>query len=359
MNRFIQKINSALTPVKLTDKLFFTKNLRLMVKSGVPLNDALKSLAIQTSNLRFKKTLEQVASKVQKGESVSSAFAQPPKIFSDIFINMVAAGEESGKLDEVLDTLSHQMHKEHDLRSKVKGALAYPVVVLTAMLVITGGLVIFVIPKFTAIFAQSGLTLPLPTRILMAVSAFSVHYFYIIIILLVALLIFFIKFKQTILGKRILHKILLHLPILAKLIIKINLSKITRSLSSLLKTDIPVVKSFLITGGLVHNIYYQQALEDVAETLKTGASIHQCLEKYNNLFPRTVIQIVAVGEETGTLDKILAELAEFYEEDLDNTLQNLPSLLEPILILILGLTVGGIALAIMMPIFSLSQGVGG
>ena len=330
-----------------------------MVKSGVPLNSALKSLSIQTDNLKFKKVLEEIGLRVQKGEALSSALTQSSKIFSDIFINMIAAGEESGKLDEVLDTLSHQMHKEHDLKSKVKGALAYPIVVLSAMLLITGGLIVFVIPKFATMFAESGLRLPLPTRILMAISTFSAHYFYIIIILFIALLIFFIKFKHTILGKKILHKILLHLPILAKLAMKVNLSKITRSLSSLLKTDIPVVKAFLITKGVVYNIYYQQALIEVAETLKTGASIHQCLEKYNNLFPRTIIQIVEVGEETGTLDKILAELAEFYEEDLDNNLKNLPSLLEPILILLLGITVGGVALSIMMPIFSLTQGVGG
>jgi len=264
--------------------------------------------------------------------------------------------EEAKKRFDAQDELLKKIYKSAE---KTRKYFMWTLIISLVMFILPLIGLMFVIPKFATMFAESGLRLPLPTRILMAISTFSAHYFYIIIILFIALLIFFIKFKHTILGKKILHKILLHLPILAKLAMKVNLSKITRSLSSLLKTDIPVVKAFLITKGVVYNIYYQQALIEVAETLKTGASIHQCLEKYNNLFPRTIIQIVEVGEETGTLDKILAELAEFYEEDLDNNLKNLPSLLEPILILLLGITVGGVALSIMMPIFSLTQGVGG
>lgn len=356
-NNILTKINSALNPIKLTDKLFFTKNLRLMIKSGVPLNQALESLTVQIDNVKFKQILQEIKTGVQKGEAFSLALGNFPKVFSDIFINMIKAGEESGKLDEILETLTDQIYKEHDLKSKIKGAMAYPVVIFTAMVAITGGLLVFVVPKLTAMFSESGMKLPLPTKILIALSNMLVHYFYLIIILAVVLAALFVRFRKTALGKKILHKICLHLPIFGKMIVKLNLARMSRSLSSLLKTDIPVVKSFLITADVIRNIYYQKALKDVAHALKQGANIHESLINYRGLFPQTVIQMIAVGEETGTLDEILEETAVFYEEDLNNILKNLPSLIEPILILFLGATVGAVALAIMMPIFSLSQTV--
>ena len=356
-NNILIKINSALNPIKLTDKLFFTKNLRLMIKSGVSLNEALESLTMQIDNIKFKHILQEIKTRVQKGEAFSLALSNFPKVFSEVFVNMIKAGEESGKLDEILETLADQIYKEHDLKSKVKGAMAYPIFIFTAMIAITGGLLVFVVPKLTAMFSESGMKLPLPTKILIAFSNMLVHYFYLIIILGIVLAALFIKFKKTILGKEILHKTCLCLPIFGKMAVKLNLARMSRSLSSLLKTDIPVVNSFLITAGVIRNIYYQQVLKEVAQALKQGANIHESLIQHRRLFPQTVIQMIAVGEETGTLDKILEEAALFYEEDLNNILKNLPSLLEPILILFLGATVGAVALAIMMPIFSLSETV--
>lgn len=356
MSNILQKLSLALTSVKITDKLFFIKNLYLMIKSSISLADALDSLVLQTSNQKFKLVLQDIAARIRQGESFSSSLALHPEVFPEIFVNMIKAGEESGKLEEVLVTLGEQLYKDHDLQSKVRGALAYPIVILVAMISITTGLVIFVIPKLTAMFVEANMALPLPTRILIASSNFMIHYSYIIIVVVVVAAVFFIRFRRTVTGKHVLHKILLRIPVIGKLVMKVNLARMSRTLSSLLKTDIPVVRSFTITSNVLANIYYQEALKACAEELKTGESIHSALAKFQQLFPVTILQMVAVGEQTGNLDVILTEIARFYEEDLDNNLKNLPSLLEPFLILMLGVVVGGVAIAIMLPIYSLSSG---
>ena len=197
--------------------------------------------------------------------------------------------------------------------------------------------------------------LPLPTRILIAVSDFMVHYFYIGIVLIIGVIVGFMQFKKTVIGKKILHKLVLLSPVLGRLAVKFNIARMSRSLASLLKTDIPVVDSFTIASSVLKNHYYRTALQHTAETLKTGATIHETLLTHGKLFPPTIVQMIMVGENTGKLSDMLEEIALFYEEDLDNTLKNLPALLEPILILFLGGTVGGVAVAIMVPVFSLSQ----
>lgn len=357
-NQFWKKINNSLNRVKLTDKLFFTKNLNLMVRSGIGLSEAMDSLVLQTDNPKFALVLTNIADRIREGESFSNALAEHKTVFPEIFINMVKAGEESGRLEQVLITLTEQMHKEHDLKSKVTGALAYPIVVLVAMLSITIGLIVFVIPQLTDMFVQAGMQLPLPTRILIAVSNFLIHYFYVAIILVAVLVVSFIKFKKKSSGKKIFHAILLKTPVIGKLAVKLNMARLARTLSSLLQTDIPVVRAFLITSKVLDNIYYSSALKEVSDDLQTGSGIYQALNKHKKIFPPAILQMVSVGENTGTLDEILGEVAKFYEEDLDNNLKNLPSLLEPFLILILGTVVGGVAIAIMMPIYSLSQAAG-
>jgi len=359
MSDIIKKINNKLTRVKLTDKLFFTKNLSLMIKSGIPLIDALDSLTKQTDNINLQSVLQSMSQQVKKGTSLSGAMSEHRPVFSDIFTNMVQAGEESGNLDEALKTLTIQMHKEHDLKSKVRGALAYPVVVLVAMVSIVIGLMIFVIPKMVSMFTSSGMELPLPTKILIKTSTFMANYYYILFLVLIIAIFAFVRFKKTATGQHILHGLILYLPIISTLSRKLNIARACRALASLLKTDVPVVDAFVIASNVLNNVYFKEALLVVSKKLKTGKQIHEALQQFPTLFPATILQMVLAGEQTGTLDTMLHEIAEFYEGDLDNSLKNLPSLLEPILILILGVTVGGIAISIMLPIFKLTEGAGG
>lgn len=358
INSLIEKLTNLIHRIKLTDKLFFAQNLTLMIKSGLSLSRGLAILAKQTENKRFKKIITDICQRVEKGQLLSKSLELHPQVFSSIFINMVKAGEESGRLDEILKELTLQIRKEHELLSKVKGALIYPIVVVVAMVGIVGGMMIFVIPQLTKMFTEAGVNLPLPTKILIAASAFLSQQLIFVLIFIVVSIVVFLKFKKTANGKQIFHKFILRLPILGAIALKVNLARFARSLSSLLKTDIPIVSSFEITATLLSNIYYKNALSAAAQKIVKGETIAASLADYNHLFPPVINQMILIGEETGKLDEVLADLAIFYEEDLDNIFKNLPSIIEPVLLLCLGVAVGGIAVAIMMPIYSLSKTAG-
>lgn len=343
--------------VKMVEKVFFTQNLQVMVKAGLSVSVALKTLAMQTSNKNFQTILIDLHQKVDKGNALADALALYPKVFPELFINMVRAGEKSGKLEEVLLQLTVQLRKSHTLIAKVRGAMTYPVIVVTAMVGIGIAMMVLVIPKITGIFEEVNATLPLPTRILIGISDFTINNGVWLAIGFVVLVILFIKTIHTKKGRFIWHGLLLKLPIIAQILRKINLAKFSRTFSSLIKTDIPVVQSFQITASTLGNAHYRQAIENAAERVKKGVQMATILGEYPKLFPPLVVQMVSVGEETGTIDTILDELANFYEEDVDRTMSNLTTILEPVLILLLGAGVGGMAVAIILPIYTLTQSI--
>lgn len=341
--------------VKPAEKIFFTHNLQVMVRAGLSLATALKTLAEQTSNKAFRIILEDVSIYVSRGIALSDALAHHPKVFSDLFVNMVRAGEKSGKLEEVLEQLTIQIRKSNSLISKVRGALTYPIIVIVAMVGIGIAMMTFVIPKITAVFVESNAVLPLPTRVLIATSDFMVTNGIWIGIGFVIFIILFIRFIHTKKGKKMWHTFLLKLPVFSPILKKVNLAKFARTFSSLLKTDIPIVQAFHITATTMGNVCYRDVVETTAERVKKGVTVSTVIKEYPKLFSPLMAQMIAVGEETGTLDNILEELALFYEEDVDNTMSNLTTIIEPILMIILGLGVGAMAIAIIMPMYNLSE----
>ncbi len=343
--------------VKTVEKVFFTQNLQVMVKAGLSVSLALKTLAQQTNNKSFRDILMDLHARVDKGNTLADSMANYPKVFPEVFINMIRAGEKSGKLEEVLLQLTTQLRKSHALIAKVRGALTYPVVVITAMIGIGIAMMVLVIPKITGIFEEVNATLPLPTRILMSTSDFMIAHGPILAVAFIVLAIIFWRIIHTKKGSFIWHGFLLKMPIIAPILRKINLAKYARTFSSLIKTDIPVVQSFQITASTLSNSHYRQVVEEAAEKVKKGIQIAAILGEYPKLFPPLVVQMISVGEETGTIDTILDELANFYEEDVDRTMSNLTTILEPILILILGAGVGGLAVSIILPIYSLTQNI--
>lgn len=353
INLFLLTISS----VPLKEKLFFVQHLGLMVKTGISISAALKTLASQTKHAHFKMVLTEVAEKVEKGISLSQAMSSHKKVFGELFINMVEAGELSGKLESVLHEIFLQIKKEHKLLSKVKGALTYPIVILTAMVGIGLFLFIKIIPKMLEMFKEMNATLPLPTRILIAVSDAITEHGLIALMIFIVFVVGFVKMIKTPKGKWYFQLILLNTPVFGEIIKKINLARFARNISSLLKTDIMIIKSFQITASVLGNVHYRAALEDMAAHIKGGGRLNDAIVKYPKLFPPVVAQMVAIGEDTGELDTILIELAEFYEDEIDQVMEALPSLIEPILILCLGLGLGGIAVAILLPMFSLSSQV--
>lgn len=348
-------LTSLFSKVPAVQKMFFTQNLQVMVRTGFSLANALRTVALQTQNKKFQKIIQDLQHDVESGISFSNALSKHKKVFSELFINMVAAGEISGKLDETLKYLTVQMKKDHELISKVKSAMMYPAIVVIAMVGIGIAMMIFVIPKMLVIFEEMQANLPLPTKILLGTSNFLTHNGFLTAIVLIIFVVILSRVTRTKGGKATYHKILLKLPLISGIIKKINLARFTRTLSSLLKTDIPIVQSFQIISRTLGNVHYKQAMLETADKVKRGMSIVKSLEERPNLFPPVVTQMIAVGEESGTLDSITDEIAIFYEADVDQTMSNLAVIIEPILMLVLGGAVAVMALAIIMPMYSLVE----
>jgi len=354
----IEKIDAfllTLSKVPLKERLFFVQHLSVMLKAGISLSIAIKTLAKQTQNKYFKKILEDVGSKIEKGSSFAESLMQHEKIFGELFINMIEAGELSGKLEDVLGNLFLQMKKEHALYSKVKGALTYPVVILVAMFGIGTFMFVFIIPKITGMFDEMGAELPLPTKILIGISDTLVDNGLLSGILFIVFVVSFMKIIRTKKGKYVFQAFLLKAPVISPIIKKINVAKFSRNVSSLLKTDIMIIKTFQITAKVMGNLHYRKSLMDMSQQIKKGGKLSEVIESYPKLFSPVVAQMVAVGEETGELDSILEELAEFYEEEVNQIMESLPTIIEPLLILVMGLGVGAIAVAIIMPMYSLTS----
>jgi type IV pilus assembly protein PilC len=339
------------------EKQFFVQNLQVMVSGGLPLDRALKTLADQTTNFRFKKIIEDLRTSTIKGVSLADSLNKHKSVFGELFISMVQAGELSGRLDEVLKQVYLQLKKSNELKSNVKSAMTYPVIVVLAMVGIGIGMLVFVIPKITGIFTEAKVELPLPTRILISTSNFITGNGILVGSASIIFIVLFILFFKTDKGKYFFHGLFLKLPIFSGIIKQINLAQFTRNISSLIKTDIPIVKTFEVTAQIVGNHHYRRALIESAQKLKKGATIAEILKAYPKLFPPVIIQMVNVGEETGKVDEILDEMANFYEEEINRIMKTLPSIIEPVLMLILGVGVGLMAVAIIMPMYSITQAI--
>ncbi len=351
----IKKLLWKLYPVSFSTKVFFVENLRVMVHSGIPIADALKTLGDQTTNKRFKKIILEMKANIEGGQTLTNNLAKHPDIFSKTFVSMVSAGEVSGTLDANFEELAMQMRKEHTLRSRIKSALAYPVVIMVATVAIVAILMVYVLPRMMSIFEGFGAELPLPTRILIKTVNFINTHGVITLLLVIVFAAGFIGFYKTKLGQKIFHKLFLNFPAIGQLAQKINLARFSRTFSSLLRTDIPVVQSLEITADTLSNIYYKKAALETAEELKKGLGIAEVIGRYPKLFPPIVTQMISVGEKSGSVDTLLKELANFYEEDIDNATKSMSSIIEPLLLLFLGVVIGGIAIAVMMPMYTITQ----
>ena len=357
INQKFDRYSDVIRTVSAAEKIFFAQNLGVMLKSGLSASRSFRTLALQSQNPKFQRAMIQITRAVEKGDPIATALEQFPGIFSPIFVNMVRAGEKAGQLEQVLKELTDQLKRSNQLRQKVRGAMMYPAAVLIAMVLIGSGMIIFVIPKLLAIFEEVDAELPLPTRILILVSNAINEY-----ILFVGPLTVLGAVALTYLARRgplkdPWHGLLLKLPVIAAIAVKINLAKIARTLSSLLKTDMPIVDSFKLTAGVGGNVRYQASLLQIGVAVEKGETVASAMARYPKLYPPIAQQMVQVGEETGAVDEILGQLAQFYEEDVSQTMESLPTIIEPILILVLGGAVGAMAVAVIMPMFSLANAV--
>jgi type IV pilus assembly protein PilC len=340
-------------PVK--EKLFFVQHLGVMVHSGISILTAFRTLSEQTESKAFSRILKDIATKIEGGTSLTQSLKGYPKVFNELFVNMVESGEISGKLEDVFHQLYTQMKKQYELVSKIRGALTYPVIVVFIMIAIGIFMMMFIVPKISDVFQQSNAELPVPTKILIAVSHAMANNGVMVFVGMALFIALFTKILKTKRGLYIFQGIVLNLPVIGGIIKKINLAKFARTSSSLMKTDIMITEAFRITGNTLGNLHYRHILEEVGEKIKKGGQISETLKRYPKFFPPIVTQMVIVGEQTGEIDNILEELSTFYEEEVNQIMENLPSIIEPLLILLLGIGVGGMALAVIMPMYSLTD----
>ncbi len=339
--------------VSLTEKMMFTRNLRIMIAAGISLPRALETLALQSKSKKFSKALLSVDDEITKGRSFSDSLAKHSDIFSELFISMVKVGEEAGTLEEVLKILTNQMEREHELKSKVKGAMVYPAVIILAMIGIGILMLIVVVPQLAKTFEELNVELPPTTNLVINLGNFLAEKWYFCILIIIGLLFLLRIILKTKGGKRVVDFLTLRIPIISPIIKKTNSAYTVRTLSSLIASGVPIVRALEIVSGTLGNIYFQEAMIDASEKVRKGSKLSDALKPYDGLYPSTVIQMVEVGEETGETSTILAKLADFFEEEVTNATKNLSAVIEPVLMLLIGAAVGFFAVSMIQPIYGM------
>jgi len=353
----IKKIIAKLGHISLVEKMMFTRHLSVMIKAGLSLNQALKTLVEQTKNPRFKRAILRIEENIRQGKTFSESLALYPGIFNNLYVNMIKVGETSGNLDEVLNNLAEQMKKDHDLISRIRGAMIYPAVIVIAMVGIGILMMIMVVPKLSEVFEELNVELPLSTQVIIGISNFLQNH---LIWGIVILITFFFLARLSLRNKavkRVLHKAYLYTPILGPLLKKINSARFARTIGSLTESGVAIVESLKITAETLGNIHFKESLIACGQEVQKGKELSKSLSNYKNLYTPMVIQMVGVGEQTGNLSSILKTLAEFYEEEIDKTTKNLSSILEPIIMIVVGAAIGFFAVSMIQPMYSMMGGL--
>lgn len=334
--------------------LFFIKNLGIMIQSGSTLAESLQVLQTQARG-KFKDVLIGISGKIQRGINFSDALAGEPKTFSEMFINIIRIGEESGTLDKNIEYLASQLKKNYTLKKKIISAMIYPTIVISGIVILGAGVALFVLPKISQMFKGFKVALPLSTRLLIAVSDFFQNHGLLSILLLAVLIALIIILSRLKALKPLTHRVLLFLPVVNQISRSYNSSLFYRNLSILLKSGGTIDEGLKTCAKTINNHCYKNQIAMALAKIKSGQNLNEALKEKNKLFPLTDLQIITVGEESGTLSNALAYAAAIHEEELDDITQNLSTLLEPILFIILGIAVATLALSIISPIYSITQ----
>jgi len=345
--------------VKLKDMVIFSRQMSTMVSAGVPLTRALSTMQNQTTNKYFQTVIAGITHDVEGGISLGEAFAKYPKVFSEIYINMIKAGEAGGILDDILKRLASQVEQDSSMRKKVKGAMTYPAVIMSITIISFFAITMFVLPKIGKIINDLGgpdAQLPIYTRAMLGLSSFMQKRGIFIFIVMSIGIFLVMRYIKTPKGKYKFHQLLLRVPLVKDIIVKIAVARFARTFASLMSAGVTVLDALQVTGGAVGNKVIQKELENAAKEVKNGKQLSETISKSKN-FPAIVSQMLAIGEETGQTDTILIKVADFYEEEVSTVIDSLASIIEPVMIIVLGAGVGLIAASVMGPIASLSNNI--
>lgn len=331
----------------------FTRQLSTMVSAGLPLTDALLILQKQTKSPMFAKILSKVVADVEGGLSLSQAMSVHPDVFNTIYVKLIESGETGGVLDKVLSKLALSMEKEREFKSKTKGAFVYPAIVVFVMVIVVSLMMIFVIPKLTSLYSEMGTQLPLVTRIMIGISDFMVHFWWLLIIFIVIFVVMFKAFARTPKGSDLISRFILKIPVYGKLKRALVLAEFTRTLGLLIGTGIPIITALKVVRDILNSSVYRDGIDVAISRVERGSPLYQPIAANTN-FPPIIAQMIRVGEETGKMDEVLTRLSVYFEEDSENLVRNLTTAMEPIILVVLGAGVGVLVLSIILPIYNLT-----
>lgn len=340
--------------ISFNDTVNFTRQLSTMINAGLQLQEALNLLKVQANNPMMGEVLEKIGRDIQSGMNLASALSQFPKQFPGTYIALIKAGEASGTLDKILLRLAENLEKDQEFRSKVKGALVYPVIIVITMILVFGVLMTVVVPQLLLIYADFETELPWATKVLQAVSGFSVKYWWIILIGSFVGWKLFAKWKTTYIGRHLWDSFLLRIPLFGPLLEEIILVEFTRTLGLLVGAGVHILDALHILIDVLDNIHFRESVEEIAKKVEKGFSMGALFAQYD-IFPPIVAQMVKVGEETGKMDESLMKLSTYFERESDHKVKALTTAIEPLIMVVLGVVVGFIVYAIIMPIYSLTS----
>ena len=344
---------------RITDKdiTVFTRQLATMMKAGVPLLQAFEIVGKGHSNASVQKLLIDIKTEIETGSSLKQAFQKHPLYFDALFVNLVGAGEQAGILDSLLERLATYKEKIQAIKSKIKSALFYPIAIIAVAFIITAIIMIFVIPAFKQVFASFGADLPGPTLVVMAISDFFVKYWWAIFAIIGGgLWAFFYTWKRSVKMQETMDLILLRVPVFGELVRKSSIARWTRTLATMFAAGVPLVEALESVAGAAGNYEYYRSTKKIQNEVATGSSLTVAMQNTDS-FPNMVLQMVAIGEEAGSLDAMLSKVADFYEQEVDDAVDALSSLMEPIIMVVLGTLIGGMVIAMYLPIFKMGQAV--
>ena len=344
--------------VKLKHLSAFSRQLATLIGAGLPLLRSLQILREQIEDKNLKEAVEHISRDVEGGNTLSEALAKHPKIFNRLYVNMIKAGEIGGALETVLDRLALFQEKAQAVRSKVKGAMWYPAVVITIALSVVAVIMIFVVPKFATMFEGLGAQLPYLTQLLVDISNNMVKYWFVPVIIVIAIIMFFNFLKRTSYGSYLIDRALLRMPIFGAIVQKSAIARFSRTFGTLLDTGVPILQTLLIVKDTSGNEVISRAMVDIHSSIRDGDTVSEPMKKFD-IFPPLVVHMIAVGEETGALDKMLIKVADAFEREVDDAVDGLAKLIEPLLIVMLGGIIGTVVVALYLPIFSISSAIKG
>ncbi len=343
--------------VPMHQKIIFAKNLGAMLEAGLPLSRALSVIERQTSNIPLKKTVNELNELVKKGLPLSEALGKFPKIFPAIFVSIVKAGEEGGNLANSLKVITSQLERTYSIQRKVKGALMYPSVIIILIIIIAALMMVIVVPKLTATFRELKIELPITTKIVIFISDFlKDHFLWALILMFISFIALRFFYKSKI-GGRFFDWFFLRFPALGPLLAELNAARAARTMSSLLSSGVNVVGALEITADVVQNLYFKDALYKAKENIQKGATLSSCFSEKGSVYPAFFSEMISAGEETGNLSSMLGDVSEFYEKEVDEKTKDFSSIIEPVIMIVVGAAVGFFAMAMLSPMYSMGDAI--